>query len=82
MKKVLAVTPYCHGINFKMQVYDAWVKMGGKTMPCHYPWRVFHKFAFNYALPTFHKNEEIAQLRFVEPVSLVLTHFQIMLDTK
>jgi hypothetical protein len=70
MKRVYAVAPYNHGINFKMQVYDAWVKMGWKTMPSHYPWRIFHKFAYNYELPTFHKNEKIAQLRFVEPVSL------------
>ncbi len=75
MKQVFAVAPYNHGINFKMQVYDAWVKMGGKTMPTHYPWRVFHKFAFNYELPTFHKNEKIAQLRFVEPVSLSFDTF-------
>ena len=75
MKRVFGVAPYYHGINFKMQVYDAWVKMGGNTMPCHYPWRVFHKFAFNYELPTFHKNEKIAQLRFVEPVSLSFDTF-------
>ena len=75
MKRVVAVAPYNHGINFKMQVYDEWGKLGGSTMPCHYPWRVFHKFAFNYELPTFHKNEEIAQLRFVEPVSLSFDTF-------
>ncbi len=75
MKQVFAVAPYNHGINFKMQVYDAWVKMGGKTMPTHYPWRVFHKFAFNFELPTFHKNDKIAQLRFVEPVSLSFDTF-------
>lgn len=75
MKRVFGVAPYNHGINFKMQVYDAWIKMGGKTMPSHYPWRAFHKFAFNYELPTFHKNEEIAQLRFVEPVSLSFDTF-------
>ena len=74
-KTIYAVAPYNHGINFKMQVYDAWVKMGGKTMPAHYPWRVFHKFAFNYELPTFHKNAKIAQLRFVEPVSLSFDTF-------
>ena len=75
MKIIVAIAPYNHGINFKMQVYDEWVKLGGSTMPCHYPWRVFHKFAFNYELPTFHKNEEIAQLRFVEPVSLSFDTF-------
>jgi len=74
-KTIYAVAPYNHGINFKMQVYDAWVKMGGKTMPAHYPWRVFHKFAYNFELPTFHKSEKIAQLRFVEPVSLSFDTF-------
>ncbi len=75
MKHVFAVAPYNHGINFKMQVYDAWVKMGGKTMPTHYPWRAFHKFAYNYELPTFHKSNKIAKLRFVEPVSLSFDAF-------
>ena len=70
MKKTVAVAPYNHGVNFKMQVYDAWVKMGGETMPSHYPWRLFHRFAYNYELPTIQKNKDIAQLRFVEPVSL------------
>ena len=70
MKTVKAVAPYSHGINFKMQVYDAWVKTGGQTMKSHYPWRMFHRFAFNYELPTIHKSKDIAQLRFVEPVSI------------
>jgi len=75
MKKVVAVAPYNHGVNFKMQVYDAWVKMGGETMPSHYPWRLFHRFAYNYELPTILKNKDIAQLRFVEPVSLSFDTF-------
>lgn len=75
MKRVVAVAPYNHGINFKMQVYDAWVKNGGQTMPSHYPWRPFHKIASNHELPTTHKNSEIAQLRFVEPVSLSFDTF-------
>ena len=70
MKTVKAVAPYSHGINFKMQVYDAWVKTGGQTMKGHYPWRMFHRFAFNHELPTIHKSKDIAQLRFVEPVSI------------
>jgi hypothetical protein len=52
MKMVYAVAPYNHGINFKMKVYDAWVKMGGKTMPSHYPWSFFHGLAYNHELPT------------------------------
>jgi len=70
MKKVVAVAPYCHGINFKMQVYDAWVKAGGKTMHSHYPCKLFHGFAFRFNLPSLSKNRNIAQLRFVEAVSL------------
>lgn len=70
MKTVVAVAPYNHGINFKMQVYDAWVELGGQTMLSHYPYKAFHKFTYNYDLPTIHKNSKIAQLRFVEPVSL------------
>ena len=75
MKEIFAVAPYNHGINFKMQVYEAWGEMGGKTMPAHYPWRAFHKFAYNYELPTFHKSDKIAQLRFVEPVSISFDTF-------
>lgn len=70
MKTVKAVAPYSHGINFKMQVYDAWVKTGGQTMKGHYPWRMFHRLAFDYELPTIYKSKDIAQLRFVEPVSI------------
>lgn len=75
MKQVVAVAPYNHGISFKMQVYDAWVRMGGLTMPSHYPCRIFHKIAYNYELPTIYKNSKIAQLRFVEPVSLSFDTF-------
>lgn len=70
MKTVKAVAPYSHGINFKMQTYDAWTKAGGRTMRSHYPWRIFHRFAFDYELPTICKSKDIVQLRFVEPVSI------------
>ena len=65
MKQVFAVAPYNHGINFKMQVYDAWVKMGGKTMPAHYPWRAFHKFAFNYELPAIIKKLYTIEMAYI-----------------
>lgn len=74
-KRVVAVAPFNYGINFKMQVYDAWVRMGGETMSSHYPCRVFHKFVFNHELPTIRKSKDIAQLRFVEPVSLSFDTF-------
>lgn len=75
MKKVVAVAPYNHGVNFKMQAYNAWVKMGGETMPSHYPWRPLHSFAFNCQLPLFRINKAVAQLRFVQPISLYFDTF-------
>lgn len=70
MKTVKAVAPYSHGINFKMQTYDAWTKAGGQTMSSHYPWRIFHRIAFDCELPTICMSKKTAQLRFVEPVSI------------
>lgn len=84
MKHVYAVAPYNHGINFKMQVFDAWVKMGGKTMPSHYPPHLLHGFAFNKELPAIWRSKKKAQLRFVEPVSISFdtfpdyTHYEII----
>lgn len=75
MKQLVAVAPYNHGINFKMQVYDAWVKMGGQTMSSHYPPTIFHGYAFNHELPTIWKNKKKALLRFVEPVSISFDTF-------
>lgn len=83
-KQVFAVAPYNHGINFKMHVYDAWVKSGGRTMASHYPPHLFHRFAFNKELPHIWKAKKKAQLRFVEPVSISFdtfpdyTHYEII----
>lgn len=84
MKTVFAVPPYNHGINFKMQVFDAWVKIGGKTMTSHYPPHLLHGFAFNKELPTIWRSKKKAQLRFIEPVSISFdtfpdyTHYEII----
>lgn len=75
MKKVVALAPYNRGVDFKMQAYDAWGKMGGETMPSHYPWRLFHKFAYDCGLPAICKNKGIAQLRFVEAASISFDTF-------
>lgn len=75
MKRVYAVAPYNHGINFKMQVYDAWVKAGASTMRSHYPPHLLHGYAFNYELPSVWKSNKKAQLRFVEPVSISFDTF-------
>lgn len=75
MKTVFAVAPYNNGINFKMQAYDAWVTMGGNTMPSHYPPHLFHGYAFNKEIPTIWKSKKKAQFRFVEPVSISFDTF-------
>ena len=53
MKTVKAVAPYIYegGINFKHKPYEAWVKLGGKTAPAHYPPRWLHGLAFRYEMP-------------------------------
>lgn len=75
MKRVFAVAPYNHGINFKMKVYEAWVNAGGSAMQSHYPPHIFHGCAFNYELPSVWKFNKKAQLRFVEPVSISFDTF-------
>ena len=76
-KIVKAVAPYVHpdAFNFKMQPYDAWIKVGGQTMPSHYPWRMFHYLAYKYEMPSLRKRSETAQLRFVQPVSISFDTF-------
>ncbi len=76
-KIVKAVAPYLHpdAFNFKMQPYEAWVGLGGQSMPAHYPWRKLHYFAYKYEMPSLRKNCHIAQLRFVQPLSISFDTF-------
>jgi len=72
MKKVKAVAPYNHpqGINFKTKAYESWHKIGGDIAHAHYPWRIFHKLAFEYSIPKLCECAAEARLRFVQPVSV------------
>lgn len=74
---VKAVTPYYHpnGINFKTKAYEAWLKVGGRTAKGKYPWRLFHRFAFEYEIPVIKINNHEARLRFVQPVSIKFDTF-------
>ena len=76
-KIVKAVQPYRHhsSLNFKHAPYEAWVKVGGKIAPAHYPWRKLHGLVFRYELPILCKNKRDARLRFVEPVSISFDTF-------
>lgn len=78
IKMVRAVSPYHHHghLNFKEAPYKAWMELGGKTAPAHYPPRLLHGLAYRWELPRlFHSRE--ARLRFVEPVSI---HFDTFPD--
>jgi hypothetical protein len=72
MKKVFAIPPfrYRDALNFKMQPYDAWLRIGGSVSNEHYPWRGFRRLAFKYNIPTFWNSKHIAELRFVQPISI------------
>lgn len=77
MKTVKAVQPYIYEgkINFKHKPYEAWINNDGQHAKPHYPYRVFHKFAFDFDYPSFRVNKNEARLRFVQPGSLTFDSF-------
>ena len=77
MKIVKAIKPYIHPgfLNFKNAPFLAWIRMGGKSAPPHYPPRLFHKFAYHHEIPSWLKTDKEARLRFLEPVSLYFDTF-------
>lgn len=76
-KIIRAVKPYafCGKPSFKQLPYDAWVAIGGKIAPPHYPLRLLHGLAYRYCLPRFGEDKAEARLRFVEPVALSFDTF-------
>lgn len=76
MKKIKAVRPYIYpkGVNFKDAPYKAWISAKGSKAYPFYPWRIFHKFFFNYDFPDLLKDNE-ARLRFVDPQNILFEAF-------
>lgn len=78
MVGIKAVRPYEHKkeLNFKIPAYNAWSDVGGDVASTHYPWRVFHRWAFHHEMPEmkFSGTSE-ARLMFVEPVSISFDTF-------
>lgn len=71
-KQIVAVAPYLREgiINFKMDAYDAWVRIGGKVTKSHYPQnKKLVGFFHRYELPSFVHSKTEARLRFVEPIN-------------
>ncbi len=77
MKVVKAVAPYHHPgfLNFKTVPYEEWKKCGGQIAKPHYPWRVFHRLAFNCYLPSLRKDRHEARLRFVQGSTILFDSF-------
>ena len=76
-KIVRAVAPYQHKniINFKKGAYDAWVKVGGKTVPAHYLPGKLLGWSCNHELPLLPTSRKEARLRFIEPITRKLDAF-------
>lgn len=76
MKKIKAVRPYIYpkGVNFKEAPYKAWISAKGSKAYPFYPWRIFHKFIFNYDFPDL-LNDNEARLRFVDPQNILFEAF-------
>lgn len=53
-----------------MQPFEAWVRVGGLSMPAHYPNKIIHGLIYRCSLPSLPIINKIAQIRFVQSVSI------------
>lgn len=75
-KKVVAVRPFdLHDSNFKIPIYEEFVKLGGKGIDFRPMEKIYRSFAFHVNLPTIWQNNREARLRFVEGASLLFDTF-------
>lgn len=78
-KNLKTVSPYIHPghLNFKLPAYEALVALNVIKGTPHFPWRLFHHWAFNNELPEFKLigNDSQAILMFVEPISITFDTF-------
>lgn len=70
-KKVVAIRPFdLHDSNFKIPIYEEFIKVGGKGIASRPLEKYYRSFAFHIDLPTLWQNCGEARLRFVEGASL------------
>ena len=70
-KKVVAIRPFdLHDSNFKIPIYEEFIKVGGKGIESRPLEKYYRSFAFHIDLPTLWQNCGEARLRFVEGASL------------
>lgn len=70
-KRVVAVRPFdLHDSNFKIPIYEEYVKAGGKGIGYRPMEKYYRSLAFHIDLPTLWQNRNEVRLRFVEGASL------------
>lgn len=75
-KKVVAVRPFdLHDSNFKIPIYEEWVKAGGQGIESRPLEKYYRGLSFHIDLPTLWQNKSEAHLRFVEGASLQFDTF-------
>lgn len=77
-KRIVAVRPFdLHDSNFKIPIYEEFVKNGGQGIDFRPMEKYYRSLAFHINLPTIWQNKKEARLRFVEGASL---HFDTFPD--
>ncbi len=76
-KTVKAVKPfiYKNNSNFKLAVYDAWCKLGGKHVGKRKYEHLYERLSYHLPLPTFLQDSKQARLRFVEAANMPFDTF-------
>lgn len=75
-KRVVAVRPFdLHDSNFKIPIYEEFVKAGGYGIESRPLEKYYRSLAFHVDLPTIRQNNKEARLRFVEGASLLFDTF-------
>lgn len=74
---IKTIPPYIHPshLNFKFSAYEGLVNCGIQTRKGHFPWKIFHHWAFLYEIPRIYRDNKTAVLMFVEPVSITFDTF-------
>ena len=78
MRKLLKIVPpyiYPGHLNFKYPVFEGLSLCGLQTIKSHFPWKIFHHWAFLYEIPRIYRDKKTTVLMFVEPVSITFDTF-------
>lgn len=76
-KRITIIPPYIHpgNLNFKFPAFEGLVNCGIQAGKSHFPWKIFHHWAFLYEMPRIYRDKKTTVLMFVEPVSITFDTF-------